>query len=370
MKKKKVVHISTVHPPFDTRIFYKECSSLANANYEVYLIHTSSRDFDADKFKKYGIKPVLLTKQKGRISRILKGTKQALQKALILNADIYHLHDPELLLIANALKKTGATVVYDIHEDYYTSIDQKKYIFKPLRFLIANIFRYYEKRKIKDLKLIIAEKYYEETYPQSTRVLNYPILDNGQNKISYTNNKNLLYTGNVTEDRGALIHSEIPSYMDGVQVKFVGKCTSIVAAKMNQISGGNEKIKIKGIDEFVPREEIDKEYNNKNWLAGLAVFPPTDHYMKKELTKFFEYMYAGLPMIVSDFSEWKNFVEKHQCGIAVRYNDKNSIKEAINYLIDNPDIARKMGENGQKAIVEDLNWNKEAEKLINFYESF
>jgi len=370
IKKKKVVHITTVHPPFDTRIFYKECVSLAQDNFEVYLIHTKSENFDANKFKENKIKPVLLNKPSNRLNRIIKSTKLALKEALKLKADIYHLHDPELLLIANKLKKSGAMVVYDMHEDYYTSIEQKKYIFKPLRLLIANLFRTYEKRKLKNLKLIIAEKYYKDSFPQGKTILNYPVLENNYKGISFKNNNRLLYTGNVTEDRGALIHSEIPTYVDGVKVKFVGKCSSKVANKMKRFEEQKDRIEIKGVDEFISREEIDKEYNNNYWLAGLAIFPPTEHYMEKELTKFFEYMYAGLPMIVSDFPKWKEFVEKHQCGIAVKYNNRDEIKAAINYFNNNPDIAKKMGENGQKAIIEELNWSKEAQKLIDLYKSF
>src|SRR5699024_773142 len=133
MMRKRIVHITTVHPPFDTRIFYKECMSLADAGYEVYLIHTESTDFDENKFKESNIKPVLLKRQNGRIIRILKGTKEALYEALKLKADIYHIHDPELLLISSKLKKSGAKVVYDMHEDYHTSIMQKEYIPKILR---------------------------------------------------------------------------------------------------------------------------------------------------------------------------------------------------------------------------------------------
>jgi len=369
MMRKRIVHITTVHPPFDTRIFYKECMSLADAGYEVYLIHTESTDFDENKFKESNIKPVLLKRQNGRIIRILKGTKEALYEALKLKADIYHIHDPELLLISSKLKKSGAKVVYDMHEDYHTSIMQKEYIPKILRTILANLFTLYEKRKVKKLEIVLAEKYYADKYSQGLKVLNYPILQSRKNRIAYMNNNKLLYTGNVTEDRGAMIHAEIPSYIKDVEVNFIGKCNRELADKMYKISGKETGIRFKGIDEFVPREEIDKEYNENKWLAGLAIFPPTDHYMKKELTKFFEYMYAGLPIIVSDFPEWRKFIYKYKCGIAVKHNDKQSIKQAIDYLQTNPKIAKEMAQNGQRAVQEELNWDKEAEKLIDFYEA-
>src|SRR5690625_6021755 len=77
-----------------------------------------------------------------------------------------------------------------------------------------------------------------------------------------------------------------------------------------------------------------------NWLAGIALFPPTEHYMKKELTKFFEYMNAGLPIICSHFPQWKTFIDKYNCGIAVDPYDEdrkstrlNSSHVAISYAV-------------------------------------
>ena len=35
---KKISHLTSVHPRFDTRIFLKECSSLANHGYSVSLV--------------------------------------------------------------------------------------------------------------------------------------------------------------------------------------------------------------------------------------------------------------------------------------------------------------------------------------------
>lgn len=367
--KGRVVHITTVHPPFDTRIFYKECRSLAKKGYEVYLVHTESSDYDEEKFKENNIKPIILKKQKSRIKRVFKGTKHALQEAIKLKAEIYHIHDPELLLITSKLKKTGAKVIYDMHEDYHTSIMQKEYIPSFFRTVLANLFTLYERKKAKKLEVILAEKYYENKFPNGVKILNYPIIGNLKERIAYSNNNKLLYTGNVTEDRGALIHAEIPAYTEKVEVNFVGKCTRRLADKMKLVCGEESAIRFKGIDEFVPREEIDKEYIEKNWLAGLAIFPPTEHYMKKELTKFFEYMYAGLPIIVSDFPEWRKFIERHQCGVVVEYDNKKKIKETVEYLKNNPEVAIEMATNGQKAVLKELNWGKESEKLIRFYET-
>src|SRR5690625_6232673 len=136
---------------------------------------------------------------------------------------------------------------------------------------------------------------------------------------------------------------------------------------MDVAKENKDNIQIMGVDQFIVKEEMEKMYTIENWLAGIAVFPPTEHYMKKELTKFFEYMNVGLPIICSDFPLWKEFIEKHQCGIAVDPYNETEITEAIEYLRNNQDEAKMMGENGKRAVMAELNWNIEAQKLTDWY---
>src|SRR5699024_8475168 len=142
-----------------------------------------------------------------------------------------------------------------------------------------------------------------------------------------------LYTGNVSVDRGAFIHAQIPKIDPSVSVHFIGKCPGDLAKAMESIAETDaDRLHIEGIDAFIEREDIDAKYVERNWLAGLDLFPPTDHYMKKELTKFFEYMSAGIPIICSNFPMWKEFIGRYQCGIAVNPNNHEEVSEAIQYL--------------------------------------
>jgi len=73
--------------------------------------------------------------------------------------------------------------------------------------------------------------------------------------------------------------------------------------------------------------------------------------------------YAGSPyhgmefrhFIASNFPLWKEIVEGNNCGICVNPLDTRDIAKAIKHLIDNPDEAREMGENGRKAVLEKYN---------------
>jgi glycosyltransferase involved in cell wall biosynthesis len=370
-KGKHVVHMTTVHHPYDPRIYHKECISLANAGFDVTLI-AQPADNETETNKEKPIKHIPLKTYKSRLKRMIISTRDAYKKAKDLNADVYHFHDPELLPAAWLLKKKNNTVIYDIHEDYITSILQKDYMAKPIKKMIATAYRYMERFFAHNFQLCLAEKYYKDIYPNGVLILNYPTVNEKfmkHDREGGPQEDKLLYTGNVSHVRGALFHAKIPLIDDQSEVHFVGKCPSDLAKEMEGIAGTEkDRLHIEGIDQFIEKEVIEDRYLERNWLAGIALFPPTEHYRKKELTKFFEYMNAGLPIICSDFPVWKDFIENYECGIAVDPNKDEEIKQAIQYLKNHPEEARQMGENGKKAVQEHLNWKTQEEKLVTWYD--
>src|SRR5690606_1976163 len=90
---------------------------------------------------------------------------------------IYVFHDPELMVVGSLLKKKHNIVIYDIHEDYVTSILQKEYLSKPFKLIIARLYRFLEKWLTRKMELSLAEKYYQELYPRGKTILNYPIIN-------------------------------------------------------------------------------------------------------------------------------------------------------------------------------------------------
>lgn len=366
---KRVVHLTTVHHPYDPRIYHKECQSLKNAGFDVTLIAQTSDD-DEEKYYEKPIRHIPLKKYASRLQRMTLGVYEAYKKAKYMKADVYHFHDPELLPVGWLLKNKNNVVIYDIHEDYITSILQKDYLPEPVKKIIAALYDVLERFLTKHMELCLAEKYYIERYPTGTHILNYPTVNErfmNHERKGKAENK-LLYTGNVSLVRGAMEHAKLPTILPDIEVHFVGKCPQELAEKMYAEAGeAKDRLKFEGIDRFVEKEVIEERYLETNWLAGIALFPSTEHYMRKELTKFFEYMNAGLPIICSDFPVWKKFVETYECGIAVNPNDDEAIKEAILFLQHNPEEAKRMGENGKKAVLEELNWKTEEKKLLDWY---
>ena len=84
-------------------------------------------------------------------------------------------------------------------------------------------------------------------------------------------------------------------------------------------------------------------------------------------TKVYDYMSMELPVILSNTPFALKMNEKYHFAICVNPSDPVEIADAITWLKSHPKEAIEMGKNGRRAIEEELNWQKECEKLIDFY---
>ena len=108
----KVCHMTSAHSYNDVRILIKECKSLAKAGYVVYLVAEGvDREEDGVYIKGCGDKP------KERYARMKCFSEKVYKRAIELDCDIYHFHDPELLPYGVRLKRRGKKVIFDSHED-------------------------------------------------------------------------------------------------------------------------------------------------------------------------------------------------------------------------------------------------------------
>ncbi|HFB99935.1 MAG TPA: glycosyltransferase, partial [Phaeodactylibacter sp.] len=117
---------------------------------------------------------------------------------------------------------------------------------------------------------------------------------------------------------------------------------------------------------FVGREKRNELLARSK--IGLSTLMPIPNYKLAYSVKMFEYMAAGIPSIISDFPMWREIIEETNCGICVNPEDPKAISKAINYLLENDDIAKQMGENGRRAVEEKYNWATQEKKLIHLYQ--
>src|SRR5689334_15525441 len=88
----KVVHLSSAHFADDSRIFWKECVTLAQAGYDVCFVVP-----DGERCKRQEVEIVPVRRRSGRLARMLGGTTAVIAAGLRQNGDLYHFHDPELI---------------------------------------------------------------------------------------------------------------------------------------------------------------------------------------------------------------------------------------------------------------------------------
>lgn len=89
----------------------------------------------------------------------------------------------------------------------------------------------------------------------------------------------------------------------------------------------------------------------------------------KRSSKLFLYMRAGLPVVASDLPGLREVVKEANCGILVDPRDVEQIADAIIRLLEDPEYARELGENGKRAVADKYNWRSEEEKILAAYES-
>lgn len=366
-KTPKVCILTSVHSAFDTRIFHKEAKTLLNAGYRVTLIAQHNKNETVD-----GINIIALPKPRNRLIRFLNTTVRAYKLSLKEKASIYHFHDTELLPFMAILKrKTSSKVIYDIHEEQTKSILSKEWLPRPIRPLISTLFDLLEKSVSKRFDFLISatgaiEKRFRNIgIKKVITVLNYPILTYFEySKKKVSNGKRLIYAGDLTAIRGIPNIIQALKYLPNeVMLTLVGKISDKQLTKIFETLPKN--VEFKG---WLPTEKTYEAMFNAD--IGLLCFLPQSHHVNALPNKLFEYMAAGLSIVASNFPLWREIVNGNRCGMVVNPQDPKEIAGAIQYLIEHPEEARKMGENGRKAVIEKYNWKNEGKTLIETYKGF
>ncbi|MCI8779905.1 MAG: glycosyltransferase family 4 protein [Lachnospiraceae bacterium] len=360
---KRVCHVTSAHRRYDTRIFQKECRTLAKEGYEVYLLVNDGNGSEVREQVK-----IISTGfwAQNRKDRFFKSHKKLLEKALEINADIYHFHDPDLLFWGLRLKKKGKTVIFDSHEIVREDIMDKAYIPKVMRFLISKVYSVCEEYVLKSIDAVIGVD------PYQMRLLN----KIGNNATMITNYPECI----EVEDREITKNG----------ICFAGAICSLWSHEkiLNILDKTDVKYRLCGVAEDLYLENLKK---HRNWkyvdykgvmdhedvlgfleesIAGMALLGRI-HNLGPEgtlgNTKIFEYMRAGIPIIATDFPLWKRIINKYKCGICVDLDKEEEIIEAIHFICNNPVEARKMGENGRQAYMEKFNWDTQIPALVGLY---
>lgn len=119
----EIVHVTTVHPPTEPRILYRECWTLShNPNYRVMLAAPNATMVIP------GVEGISLPlPSSNRIFRVLQSNTSLIKLLNKFDAKIWHIHDPELLLTAIPYAFfSKRKFIWDAHEDYLLQFRSKR----------------------------------------------------------------------------------------------------------------------------------------------------------------------------------------------------------------------------------------------------
>lgn len=362
---KKIVHITCVHPPFDSRIFHKECKTLARSGYEVKLVAQHEKNEVVD-----GVPVIPLSKPRNRLERMVLTVCESYRKAISEKADLYHFHDPELIPVGLIMKAKGYRVIYDVHEDVPTQIKSKEWIHPAFKGFFSGLAAAAELVGSRFFDgIVAATPHIANHFPGKKTVVvqNFPIL-NESPEIAATPYRErepiLAYVGVVSHLRGVREMVEALGMIPNGQEVRLDVAGSFYPADLRY-----QVEKLRGWSRVVflgwqPRREVAVLLARAR--IGLALLHPTKAYLESYPTKLFEYMAAGIPVISSDFPLWKEIVAEANCGMVVDPKDPSKIADAISWMLAHEDEAEAMGRRGQRAVQERYNWTIEADKLVKF----
>ena len=356
-----------------TDIRHKDCLDAKGVSFEVeYVTYTSEKTYSLlAKVHAYNILYKLF----------IKSYKKKLSLSEIDTYDLIHCLTPAGYFTYNDLYKLNKPLVVG---PLGGGIKLPKGFcrYKTFQYLLRNIYyscirhnpkwkKYYNNCS----KILIGTRYLLEHLPKSVHSKTVEFFDTvvDINKYSPCYQRknetiNILFSGRMELSKGCLLlleafkllmqEAEVPLRLimlgEGSQLPRIKKI--IKKANLDQY------IKLPG---FVSSEDVKEYLQNSDIYCLPTLREPGG-------TSILEALACGIPVITTDYGGPSISVTE-ECGIKIDAQNYNKyvlkLKQAIKYLIDNPEERRRLGQNGRMRAVAEYSHEKLEEKISNFYKS-
>jgi glycosyltransferase involved in cell wall biosynthesis len=163
----------------------------------------------------------------------------------------------------------------------------------------------------------------------------------------------LVYTGNITRQRGVEVITEAIKNLEGIKFIIAGRAVDEELL--------DEILKVPAVSYMgllPPSDALELEGNSDALISLYDLSVP--NYNLAMSNKTFEAMMFGIPVITNIALE---LIDEVGCGIKVEYNNLDQIKSAIISLRDNSELRKKLGANGRMAFEKKYNWNMMEQEL-------
>jgi glycosyltransferase involved in cell wall biosynthesis len=281
---------------------------------------------------------------------------------LIYRPKVVHACDLDVILPCYVYKKVfRKKLVFDIFDRYAMVFIPPRY--KTLYSFVNSIEEIISIRT--DVVIIAGGEKILQTFREhpkrSVVILNCPEDFHPQQNTIGSNpkgNLTLVYTGGIRRGRGLENLSCISNELNNVIFVLAGPIMD--RAVFYQIQG-SDNLKYEGV--LQPIDALGLEAQSD---VIVALYDPLVLWNNITLpNKLFEAMMCGVPIITNIATE---IVNETHCGILVDYDNIAQMKEGIVKLRDDPELRKRLGENGREAFLRKYNWGAMEQKLYGIYE--
>ncbi len=258
-------------------------------------------------------------------------------------------------------------LVYDSHE-YFTEVPEL-----IGRNRVRNIWLKIEKWILPRLRIAytvsqpIADSYTQKYGTEFEVIHNYPLKKKDvkpfQLPFSLGRDKLLIYQGAVNLGRGLELLIETVGEMEHVKLVIAGDgdIRKSLEKKITEMGLGNKilmigKIHFEQLHSFTVQATAGVSLEEDMGLNYRYAMP----------NKLFDYIQAGIPVIVSSLPEMKKVVEKYKIGIIAETREKDELSLLLKTLLFDEE-KRAFWKQGLKLAADDLCWENEEEMLIGIY---
>ena len=371
--KSSICVCTTVHKPWDVRIYEKEIRTLLS---EFEVIYVAREHALPESGLPAGLTYIPLKYKSNRVARILDNLSVLRILFGVRHQVIaYHVHDPELLPTLAWLKiLTRKHCIFDVHENHRATIRDRFWIPKPLRKVASLIFVLFETVSIPFVDTFVCVSgEIASLYPgRNTVVLeNYPRRLHYQSVPDFDQKEPIiLISGGLTRIRGireaveAFVAADLP---EDFRLTLLGwfESKGFEVEILGMLDDSNKRERYTYHD-WVPYEE-SLRYMQKASI-GLIPYLDVENHRFGTPNKLFEFMATRTAVV---FNALPNYVEtagNNEVGFAVDCADPKQIRAALEKLAGDAHLREILGAKGRERFLACYNWESIQHKLLDVYQ--
>lgn len=357
---------------YDPRVI-KQIDEYVKADFDVYVIGEEDNRYNAAEIERIPAS-VRIVKIKDKYKRFQNKINTVLKEISVCRSlakeiaackpDIIHANDLDALLAAYiATRSWKCKIVFDTHEVYTDNFGMASAVLKKL------FWSFVESWIIKRVDLVVcvsnaAADYFAAKYniPKPLVVTNCAkrqrLHEHENVKSSYFE---VLNHGQFYEGRGYDIMVEAAAISRNTQIKYVLRGFGRMEPELRSFVDEKSLTNVTFAPPVKTTELIPAARTSH---VGLAITVPINLNFKLSVSnKIFEYVSAGLPVIMSDIPEHRYLNDKYNFGIILKENTAECLRDAVMTMYENEELYREYSANA-KRLSEELNWETEFAKLL------